>query len=292
MAFASDAPPSMYLHTGLQSVPPPMPTPKSKVKATSPRSPVKKRNVGVPKFLRFLYEILEKEDKSIISWSHKGTAFQIRKPEALSNGILPRYFKHNKVSSFQRQLNYFGFKKWTKTQTVVCTFSHPNFVHHKPENIKLIKRKERGLTDATSDASVSEPVTAVRPWMPPVLNSYDAFLGSPIDTQLDMKKQHNVALPMLIHAPYAPAPAQMESFSAEWGDVLLYAPAPLEATPDAPSYFDLWEDQQPPTTSFALENVAPAPEMQPHLMQVKHEDMMLEGQMDYQLGRFCNVAEF
>ncbi|RHY34588.1 hypothetical protein DYB32_000815 [Aphanomyces invadans] len=147
--------------TAMTEVPAPLlvPTPKSVVKdrslPQSPKSPVKKRNVGVPKFLRFLYEILEKEDKSIICWSHKGTAFQIRRPDALSKGILPRYFKHNKVSSFQRQLNYFGFKKWTKTQTVVCTFSHPNFIHHKPDNIKLIKRKERGLNEGHTTPSAN-----------------------------------------------------------------------------------------------------------------------------------------
>ncbi|RLN61460.1 hypothetical protein BBJ28_00010838, partial [Nothophytophthora sp. Chile5] len=97
--------------------------PSGRVTASEPHV-VRKRNVGVPKFLRFLFQMLELEDRSIISWSHKGTAFQIRQPEELADKILPKYFKHNKVSSFQRQLNYFGFKKWTKTQTNICTFSH------------------------------------------------------------------------------------------------------------------------------------------------------------------------
>ncbi|KAG7381974.1 hypothetical protein PHYBOEH_010678 [Phytophthora boehmeriae] len=104
---------------------------------------IRKRNVGVPKFLRFLFQILEVEDEDIISWSHQGTAFQIRQPEELADKILPKYFKHNKVSSFQRQLNYFGFKKWTKTQTNICTFSHPFFLQADKDMMKLIKRKER-----------------------------------------------------------------------------------------------------------------------------------------------------
>ncbi|DAZ98157.1 TPA: hypothetical protein N0F65_005623 [Lagenidium giganteum] len=107
---------------------------------------VKKRNVGIPKFLRFLFQMLEFEDRAIISWSHKGTAFQIRQPDELAERVLPKYFKHNKVSSFQRQLNYFGFKKWTKTQTNICTFSHPHFIRGEKEKMKLIKRKERGST--------------------------------------------------------------------------------------------------------------------------------------------------
>lgn len=121
--------------------------PQSQSTATVPKNasgePIRKRNVGVPKFLRFLYQILETEDREIIAWSHKGTAFQIRQPEELAERVLPKYFKHNKVSSFQRQLNYFGFKKWTKTQTTICTFSHPFFLRGEKDKMKLIKRKER-----------------------------------------------------------------------------------------------------------------------------------------------------
>ncbi|KAJ0406008.1 hypothetical protein ATCC90586_001354 [Pythium insidiosum] len=117
-----------------------------------PSGDVRKRNVGVPKFLRFLFQMLEYEDRSVICWSHKGTAFQIREPEELARNILPKYFKHNKVSSFQRQLNYFGFKKWTKTQTNICTFSHPFFIRGEKEKMRLIKRKERAARAAADDA--------------------------------------------------------------------------------------------------------------------------------------------
>ncbi|RMX65669.1 hypothetical protein KXD40_008070 [Peronospora effusa] len=113
---------------------------------------IKRRNVGVPKFLRFLFQILEMENPAIITWSHEGTAFQIIQPEELACQILPKYFKHNKVSSFQRQLNYFGFKKWTKTQTNVCTFSHPFFVRADKDRMKLIKRKERANATVLSAA--------------------------------------------------------------------------------------------------------------------------------------------
>ncbi|KAG3107724.1 hypothetical protein PI124_g17230 [Phytophthora idaei] len=123
---------------------------------------IKRRNVGVPKFLRFLFQILEVEDPNIITWSHEGTAFQIIQPEELANQILPRYFKHNKVSSFQRQLNYFGFKKWTKTQTIICTFSHPFFLRADKDRMKLIKRKERAnpaLMSAAMAATIkSNPI--------------------------------------------------------------------------------------------------------------------------------------
>ncbi|GMF55171.1 unnamed protein product [Phytophthora fragariaefolia] len=126
---------------------------------------IKRRNVGVPKFLRFLFQILEVEDPDIITWSHEGTAFQIMQPDELAGQILPRYFKHNKVSSFQRQLNYFGFKKWTKTQTNVCTFSHPFFLRADKDRMKLIKRKERAnpavMSAAMAAAIKTNPIDSM-----------------------------------------------------------------------------------------------------------------------------------
>ncbi|KAF4318027.1 hypothetical protein BBO99_00007632 [Phytophthora kernoviae] len=89
----------------------------------------------VPKFLRSLYAILQTEDSQIISWLQNHelkpnsiTAFHILEMDRFEREVLPKYFKHRKFASFQRQLNNFGFRKWTKTQSSgVCTFSHNCF---------------------------------------------------------------------------------------------------------------------------------------------------------------------
>ncbi|OQS05978.1 kinase, partial [Thraustotheca clavata] len=103
----------------------------------------KQRKVGVPKFLRYLYQMLETEDPSIIAWALDGSSIQILNMEAVANNVLPKYFKHSNYASFQRQLNYFGFRKWTKSQTNICTFSHPEFRQNRPDRLCLIKRKNR-----------------------------------------------------------------------------------------------------------------------------------------------------
>ncbi|KAH9139737.1 hypothetical protein AeRB84_015999 [Aphanomyces euteiches] len=101
----------------------------------------RKRMTGIPKFLRSLYRMLEVEDPSVICWTVDGCAIQILSERRLETEILRKYFNHEKASSFQRQLNNFGFRKWTKTQSHVCTFSHPCFLRHRPELLPQVLRK-------------------------------------------------------------------------------------------------------------------------------------------------------
>ncbi|CEG44844.1 heat shock transcription factor [Plasmopara halstedii] len=116
------------------------------------------RAMRVPKFLRNLYDILQYEDQSIISWSSDGTYFQIFDTMRLETMVLPNYFKHGKFASLQRQLNNFGFRKWTKTQASVCTFSHHYLVRCHPQQLTdFISRRPltncmRSGADASSNS--------------------------------------------------------------------------------------------------------------------------------------------
>ncbi|OQR81481.1 HSF-type DNA-binding protein [Thraustotheca clavata] len=95
----------------------------------------------IPKFLLQLFDILEEEESSVIKWADDGASLQILDPGRATREILPKYFSHNNFQSFQRQLNYFGFRKWTKTKTYICTFSHPFFKKNEPDLLQYIKRK-------------------------------------------------------------------------------------------------------------------------------------------------------
>jgi hypothetical protein len=88
-----------------------------------------------PKFLRTLYYVLHNEPSDILAWSSCGSHFQVYDVARLETEVLPRYFKHNKFVSFQRQLNNFGFRKWTKTRASVCTFSHDVLVQCPPSEL-------------------------------------------------------------------------------------------------------------------------------------------------------------
>ncbi|KAF1316291.1 Hsf-type dna-binding protein, partial [Globisporangium splendens] len=105
-------------------------------------------------FLRSLRRMLDRESDAILRWTDDGKAFEIHDMDVMTSYILPKYFKHAKYTSFQRQLNYFNFRKWTKSRATVCTFSNAFFVRDEPDLTWRITRK-RGLSDAKAPGSPS-----------------------------------------------------------------------------------------------------------------------------------------
>eukprot|EP00546_Thalassionema_frauenfeldii_P017754 CAMPEP_0178902348 /NCGR_PEP_ID=MMETSP0786-20121207/4553_1 /TAXON_ID=186022 /ORGANISM="Thalassionema frauenfeldii, Strain CCMP 1798" /LENGTH=186 /DNA_ID=CAMNT_0020573601 /DNA_START=192 /DNA_END=749 /DNA_ORIENTATION=- len=87
----------------------------------------------------------------VIKWSNEGDAFVIYNPTELARVLLPRYFQTDKFSSFQRQLNAYGFKRtylYRVKQTNVCAlkkdlhvYKHDAFHRNHPELLDQITRK-------------------------------------------------------------------------------------------------------------------------------------------------------
>ncbi|CAM9327837.1 unnamed protein product, partial [Discosporangium mesarthrocarpum] len=86
-----------------------------------------------------LFDILKKESASIVTWTSTGTAFGIRDMAVFRQDVLTRYFKHNKFSSFQRQLNLYGFRKLVKGRESGC-YMHPSFLRERPDRLTEVKR--------------------------------------------------------------------------------------------------------------------------------------------------------
>lgn len=97
----------------------------------------------VPEFLYQLTKMLTDNNRDIIEWSngtsrsrwipwktaHVNTYFcfkgkiEVHNPHKLQTHVLNRYFRHSKFASFQRQLNYFGFRKLAgKGKMAPCSY--------------------------------------------------------------------------------------------------------------------------------------------------------------------------
>mmetsp|Transcript_83053 Transcript_83053/g.240329 ORF Transcript_83053/g.240329 Transcript_83053/m.240329 type:complete len:225 (-) Transcript_83053:111-785(-) len=119
---------------------------------------------GVPQqFPRRLYEMLESETKLaeqdpdeayVISWSESGKAFRITDVDDFAATVLPKYFRTRKFSSFQRNLNLYGFTKVRKGPDTDM-YAHPSFVRRQPELLSEL-RKSTSASRRRASRSLSE----------------------------------------------------------------------------------------------------------------------------------------
>ena len=102
----------------------------------------------IPLFVLKLVNLLQTEEyHQYVDWGEKGESFVVKDRENFSKIVLPHYFKHNKFSSFVRQLNLYGFRKVTNVSHGLLLndekdeFRHMFFVKNKLNLLHLIKRK-------------------------------------------------------------------------------------------------------------------------------------------------------
>eukprot|EP01031_Cornospumella_fuschlensis_P031766 gene31766-38395_t len=86
-----------------------------------------------------IYQILENESSDIIRWHGNGAAFRIVDHGRFEREIIPKYFRHNQLSSVQRQLNLYGFKCISRGEDKGAFF-HPKFRKGDWEIVKRITR--------------------------------------------------------------------------------------------------------------------------------------------------------
>ncbi|CAM9282588.1 unnamed protein product [Scytosiphon promiscuus] len=99
-----------------------------------------------PIFLRKTYEMINSCEDVHAAWTAAGDTFVIKDPDTFANEVIPRFFKHNKFSSFVRQLNFYGFRKVKSNITVEghdskwWEFKHDLFLRDKPNLLSEIRR--------------------------------------------------------------------------------------------------------------------------------------------------------
>ena len=96
------------------------------------------------KLYRMLAEAENDKKDDIVSFFPHGRAFAIHKPRDFVTEIMPKYFTTSRMSSFQRQLNLYGFRRITEGVDKGGYF-HENFLKGRKSLCGKIKRKKSSV---------------------------------------------------------------------------------------------------------------------------------------------------
>jgi hypothetical protein len=113
-------------------------------------------------FPAVLHTMMEQSDakgySSIVSWQSHGRAFLIHKPKIFLADVLPLFFNHSKLSSFQRQLSLYGFTRLTHEGPDRGAYYHQHFLRGRFFLISHISRtRVKGTWVRTSSSPKLEP---------------------------------------------------------------------------------------------------------------------------------------
>lgn len=108
-----------------------------------------------------------------------GRSFKISDVQLFCSDVLPRYFRHCKLTSFQRQLNLYGFQR-VHVGPLGGSYHHPLFTRDNPANVDTMRRtvkKNAGGGDDDDDAptSTQRPPLPSVPWSLPFAASFQAL---------------------------------------------------------------------------------------------------------------------
>ncbi|RHX98525.1 hypothetical protein DYB36_014341 [Aphanomyces astaci] len=167
---------------------------------------------AAPPFLASLYEMLSKEDPRVIGWCDGGKAFGVHNFDAMEKHMLPTYFRHSKFASFQRQLNYFGFRK-VQTPSASSNkhsniYYQPLFTRDDPSAMLLIKRKTYGLKIVPTPRRTTTPEYYSFPATPitPPSSSRMAPVISRSSSTPNQNARSSAGAPMLRRSHSTPVP--------------------------------------------------------------------------------------
>jgi len=130
---------------------------------------VRKKTGGVTQaFPEKLMDMLtaESDNQTLVGWLPHGRAFIVRKPKQFTDEIMPKYFRQSKLTSFQRQLNLYGFRRLTQGADAGAYY-HELFLRGRPQLCQRMNRqKVKGTGHKQPADAQTEPNFYVMPTAP------------------------------------------------------------------------------------------------------------------------------
>jgi hypothetical protein len=134
-----------------------------------------------------------------IRWTTKGLSFEIVNADELSRNVLPKYFRHNNVASFIRQLNMYCFRKVSvprgsaikQGEAHHLEFCHDSFIRGRADLLPNIQRKARQSDqlasaspedDDVDEDAAAKSATSRAPRSEPLPQMSNLFLIAPSST--------------------------------------------------------------------------------------------------------------
>jgi hypothetical protein len=221
---------------------------------------VRKRNTGgvISPFPERLHDMLSKTNvPEVVGWAPHGRCFLVRKPKEFESKIMPLYFNHTKLTSFQRQLNLYGFKRITKGVDRGAYY-HELFLRYRP---RLCTRMRRQKVKGTGQKPLPDPenepnfyamksVEAVNPAHRNIQNTNileenelldnslegDDFFGNSSDQVVSLKPRGAEPLPeSLFDSPKVPRRTARHPFNSSAPPLQMGQTSPIMPSRTAPA---------------------------------------------------------
>mmetsp|Transcript_20417 Transcript_20417/g.33366 ORF Transcript_20417/g.33366 Transcript_20417/m.33366 type:complete len:610 (-) Transcript_20417:63-1892(-) len=165
----------------------PRPTPVKHVyhdyaSAPTPNDMPRKKTGGVSQpFPDKLMSMLDRETANhpdVVTWCPHGRAFIVRKPKVFTAEVMINYFRQSKLTSFQRQLNLYGFRRITQGLDAGAYY-HELFLRGRPDlTSNMVRQKVKGTGHKQPTDASTEPNFYAMPPVTPMTEAADTTLGS------------------------------------------------------------------------------------------------------------------
>lgn len=173
----------------------------------------------------------------VISWQHHGRCFVVHKPKEFVDHVMPKYFRQTKLTSFQRQLNLYGFSRLTRGNDA-GGYYHELFLRGKVYLCNKMSRvKVKGTRFKAASSPESEPdfykMTPVT--VTPQHSSDEEYSYGSAEQQTQDQPSYAQAAPLSLD----PLPVSFGSMMAAAPEAYstYAAVAPIQAVPET-SYAD------------------------------------------------------